>query len=156
MCLQTFFQVLGKPMNVMSIYYTKKVSSRYEPKTAKNPWKSSELIHGKFTGFSKDIIGIFMGNIIRFFMACHPGKSMKKPSFSFHGPWKTLTFEANHEYSWKHHENLWLLSWPFNDIENAMNYTEGFSWRCSSWPFHEFTGFMAHEKPMVMLLKLKD
>ena len=37
-----------------------------------------ELIHGKLTGFSKDFNGIFMGNRIRFFMAFHPGKSMKK------------------------------------------------------------------------------
>ena len=29
-----------------------------------------------------------------------------------------------------------------------MNYKEGFSWCCSSWSFHEATGFMAREKPM--------
>ena len=103
MCLQTFFQVLGKPMNVMSIYYTIKVSSGYEPNTAKNPWKSSELIHGKFTGFSKDFNGIFIGNLIRFFMACYTGKSMKNIKtaiknpviFQFSSPTRTLKFWAN-------------------------------------------------------------
>ena len=44
----------------------------------KNPWKSYELIHGKFTGFSKDFNGIFMENLMRFFTACHPKKIIKK------------------------------------------------------------------------------
>ena len=55
------------------------VEKRFGSLWTKNPWKFRELIHGKFTGFSKDFNGIFMGNLIRFFMACHPGKSMKKP-----------------------------------------------------------------------------
>ena len=50
-------------------------SNHYELKTQENPVNK---IHGKFTGFSKDFNGIFMENLIRFFMACHPGKSMKK------------------------------------------------------------------------------
>ena len=124
MCLQTFFQVLGKPMNVMSIYYAEKVSSRYEPKTAKNPWKSSELIHGKFTGFSKDFNGIFIGNLIRFFRACYTGKSMKNIKtaiknpviFQFSSPTRTLKFWAN---PWNTHENIMKIldcfSWPFNE-----------------------------------------
>ena len=37
-----------------------------------------------------------------------------------------------------------------------MNYKEGFSWCCSSWSFHEATEFMAHQKPMVIPLLLKD
>ena len=49
---------------------------------------------------------------------------------------------------------LGCFSWPFNGIENAMNYKEGFSWR--SWSFHEATEFVAHEKPMVIPLMLKD
>ena len=50
---------------------------------------------------------------------------------------------------------IFYFSWPFNGIENAMNYKEGFSWCCSSWSFHEATEFMAHEKPMVISLMLK-
>ena len=50
-------------------------SLHYELKTHENP---VNLFHGKFTGFSKDFNGIFMGNLTRFFMARHPGKSMKK------------------------------------------------------------------------------
>ena len=70
---------------------------------------------------------------------------------------KTLKFWANPRNT---HENtmkiLGCFSWPFNGIENAMNYKEGFSWCCSSWSFHEATEFMAHEKPMVIPLMLKD
>ena len=132
----------------------------------KNPWKSCELIHSKFTWFSKDFNGIFMRNVIRFFVACHPGKSMKKNIkkvikkrliFQFSWAMKTLKFWAN---PWNTHENtmkiLGCFSWPFNGIENAMYYKEGFSWCCSSWSFHEATEFMAHEKPMVFPLMLKD
>ena len=59
------------------------VEKRFGSLWTKNPWKSCELIHGKLTGFSKDFNGIFKGNLVRFFMACHPGKSIKnikKPS----------------------------------------------------------------------------
>ena len=44
------------------------------------------------------------------------------------------------------------FSWPFNDIENTMNFEEGFSWCCSSWSFHEATEFMVLDKPMVIPL----
>ena len=51
---------------------------------------------------------------------------------------------------------IWgCFSWPFNDIENAMNYEEGFSWCCSSWYFHEATEFKAHEKPMVISIDIE-
>ena len=122
------------------------------PLWTKHPWKSCELIHGKFTGVSKDFNGIFMGNLTRFFMACHPGKSMKKKNikkaiknsliFQFSWAMKTLKFWAN---PWNTHENTMTIfgcfSLPFNGIENAMNYKEGFSWCCSSWSFHEATEF---------------
>ena len=111
--------------------------------------------------------GIFMGNPKRFFMACHLGKSMQKKNikkaiknhliFQFSRAMKTLKFWAN---PWNTPENtmkiLGCFSWPFNGIENAMNYKEGFSWCCSSWSFHEATEFMAHQKPMVIPLLLKD
>ena len=43
------------------------------------------------------------------------------------------------------------LSWPFNGIENAVNYKEGSSWCCIVHGFfHEATEFMEHEKPMVI------
>ena len=51
---------------------------------------------------------------------------------------------------------LGCFSWPYNGIENAMYYKEGFSWCCISWSFHEATEFMPHEKPMVFPLMLKD
>ena len=91
-----------------------------------------------------------MGNPKRFFMACHLGKSMQKKNikkaiknhliFQFSRAMKTLKFWAN---LWNTPENtmkiLGCFSWPFNGIENAMNYKEGFSWCCSSWSFHEAT-----------------
>ena len=141
-------------------------SSREFSLWTKNRWKSCELIHGKFTGFSKDFNGIFMGNLIRFFFACHPGKSMKKNIkkamknpliFQFSWAMKTLKFWAN---PWNTHGNtmkiLGCFSWPFNDNENAMNYKEGFWWCCSSWSVHEATEFMAHENPMVIPFMVKD
>ena len=131
----------------------------------KNPWKSCELTHGKFTGFSKDFNGIFIGNLY-IFHGMSPWKKHEKNSkkaiknpliFQFSWTMKTLKFWAN---PWNTHENTMKIfcrfSWPFNDIENAMNYKEGFSWCCSSWSFHEATEFMAHEKPMVIPLMLKD
>ena len=85
-------------------------------------------------------------------------KAIKNPLiFQFSWAMKTLKFWAN---PWNTHENtmkiLGCFSWSFNGIENAMNYKEGFSWCCSSWSFHEATEFMAHEKPMVFPLMLKD
>ena len=84
-------------------------------------------------------------------------KAFKNPlNFQFSWAMKTLKFCANPGNT---HGNtvkiLGYFSWPFNGIENAMNYKEGFSWCCSSWSFHEATEFMAHEKPMVISLMLK-
>ena len=86
-------------------------------------------------------------------------KKAIKNSLTFQFSWamKTLKFWAN---PWNTHENTMTIfgcfSLPFNGIENAMNYKEGFSWCCSSWSFHGATEFMAHEKPMVIPLILKD
>ena len=85
-------------------------------------------------------------------------KAIKNPLiFQFSWAMKTLTVWTK---LWNTNKNiikiLVCFSWLFNDIENAMNYKEGFSWCCSSWSFHEATEFMAHEKPMVIPLILKD
>ena len=86
-------------------------------------------------------------------------KAIKNPlMFQFSRAMKILKFWAN---PCNTHENTMKIfvgyfSWPFNGIENAMNYKEGFSRCCSSWSFHEVTEFMAHEKPMVIPLMLKD
>ena len=66
-------------------------------------------------------------------------KAIKNPLiFQFSSAMKTLKFWAN---PWNTHENtmkiLGCFSWPFDGVENAMNYKEGFSWCCSSWSFHE-------------------
>ena len=85
-------------------------------------------------------------------------KDIKNPLiFQFWWAMKTLKFWAT---PWNTHENtmkiLGCFLWPFNSIKKAMNYKEGFSWCCSSWSFHEATEFMAHEKPTVIPLILKD
>ena len=118
----------------------------------KNPWKFYELIHGKFTGFSKDVMPPWKKH------EKNIKKAIKNPLiFQFSWAMKTLTVWTK---PWNTNENiikiLVCFSWLFNDIENAMNYKEGFSWCCSSWSFHEASEFMAHEKPMVIPLPLKD
>ena len=70
-------------------------------------------------------------------------KAIKNPLiFQFSSAMKTLKFWAN---PWNTHENTTKISgcfsWPFNGVENAMNYNEGFSWCCSSWSYHEATEY---------------
>ena len=52
---------------------------------------------------------------------------------------------------------LGSFSWPFNGIENAMNYKkkEGFPWCCNSWSFHEAIEFIAHEKPRLNSINIE-
>ena len=87
-------------------------------------------------------------------------KNIKKAIKIFQFSWamKTLKFWAN---PWNTHENTMKIFGCFHGLLMALK----MPWITkkdfhgvvgSSWSFHEATEFMAHEKPMVIPLMLKD